>query len=221
VTASRTALPELPKVELEIARESRIGEGGFLVLRRAEITVVRQGERSQPVAYDFLDRRALDACVMVAHHEEHGRVYVWMRSSVRPPVALRPALPKHSGVLWEVPAGLIEPGEAPAAAAAREVGEELGFAVDAGELLQLGHGAFPAPGFVGEIHHYFSVAVDPGKRAEPEGDGSPIEEAAVVVAVPLEEALAACRRGEVPDSKTEIALRRFADVVAQARAGHA
>jgi hypothetical protein len=35
-----------------------------------------------------------------------------------------------------------------------------------------------------------------------------------VVAVPLDEALAAARRGELRDEKTELALRRLAEVLA-------
>lgn len=220
VTAPRATLPEPPKVELETLRETRLGEGGFLVLRRTELVTITDGTRSSGFPYDAVGRRALDASVMVAHHEHEGRVCVWLRSSLRPPVALREeatassSAPPLSPVLWELPAGLIEPGESPRAAAARELAEELGFDVAESAVLDLGPAAHPAPAMIGELHHFFRVEVDPKTRTEPAGDGSPVEAGAVVVAIPLEEALAACRRGDIRDEKTELALRRLADELA-------
>ena len=217
MTAPRSTLPDAPKVELETVSETRHGEGGFLVLRRTELITITNDARSVSFAYDAVHRRALDASVMVAHHEHEGRVCVWLRSSLRPPVALReamggePSSPPLSPVLWEVPAGLVEPGESPRAAAAREIAEELGFDVPEEKVLELGPAAHPAPALIGELHYFFHVEVDPKTRTEPAGDGSAVEAGAVVVAVPLDEALAACRRGHIRDEKTELALRRLAD----------
>jgi ADP-ribose diphosphatase len=211
----REHLPKPPKLDLEVIAD-RTGEpNGFLTVRRFDlVTLAPSGTRSAVFRYDVLDRRALDACVMVAHHLVDGRPHVWLRSAIRPPVYLRDQPPAHREALWEVPAGLVEPGESPAAAAAREVVEELGFEVTEAEMTALGPWAVPAPGFVGEMHHFFHVRVDPKTRTEPAGDGSPLEAGAAIVPVPLEDALAACRAGEIRDAKTELALRRFAEVVA-------
>jgi ADP-ribose pyrophosphatase len=213
-------LPAPPTVELDAIAEARLGEGGFLTLRRMELVSIQaDGARSASFPYDVVGRRALDASVMVAHHAEaDGRVYVWLRSCLRPPLALRapddgPGR-TDGAVLWEVPAGLVEPGESPRAGAARELAEELGFVVEEGALLDLGPPTLPAPALLGEWHHFFHVVVDPAARAEPDGDGSPVEAGAAIVAVPLDEALAACRRGDLHDEKTELALRRLADVLA-------
>ena len=210
MTAPRATLPELPKVELETVRDARLAEGGFLALRRTELVAVHDGARSASFAYDTVHRQALDAAVMVAHHLEAGRVHVWLRSCLRPPLALRDD--PMCAVLWEVPAGLVEPGESPRAAAAREIAEELGFDVPETALADLGPPGYPAPAFIGEIHHFFHVEVDPTTRVDPAGDGSPVESGALVVSVPLDDALLACRRGEIRDEKTELALRRLADV---------
>jgi ADP-ribose pyrophosphatase len=206
------ALPEPPKVELEVVRD-RTGEAksGFLDVRRLDLVAKRGSSTSATFAYDILARRALDACVMVAHHEANGRLHVWLRTAIRPPVVLRPIEPRHLEALWEVPAGLVEPGESPRAAAARELEEELGFSVAEEALEPLGPWSVPAPGFIGELHHYFHVRVDPSRRREPVGDGSPLEEAAQIVAAPLDELLADCRSGVIRDAKTELALRRLAD----------
>jgi ADP-ribose pyrophosphatase len=209
VTAPRATLPELPKVELETLRETRVAEGGFLTVRRAELVAVRDGARSAAFAYDVVDRRSVDAAVIVAHHVEGGRVHVWLRTCVRPPLALRSE--PLTAVLWEVPAGLVEPGERPRAAAARELAEELGFHVAEDALAPLGTTAYPAPAFIAEVHHFFHVEVVASTRGEPGGDGSPLEAAGTIVSIPLDAALAACRAGEIPDEKTELALRRFAD----------
>lgn len=213
LTHSRATLPRAPEVELEVVDERRVGEGGFLSVRRVELVAVSGGKRSQPFRYDMLDRRALDAAVMVAHHVEAGRVHVWLRSGIRPPIALRSHEPTGRGVLWEVAAGLIEPGETPARAAARELAEELGFTVAEAELDRLGGFSLPCPAAMGEVHHYFHVRVDPAAREEPQGDGSPLESDAAVICVPLEEALDACRRGDITDAKTELALRRLDEVL--------
>ena len=170
--------------------------------------------RSRPFRYDMVTRRALDASIMVAHHEgESGEPCVYLRSAVRPPIAFRREEPKVAAVLWEVPAGLIEPGEAPDVAAARELEEELGFTVRPDEMQPLGPNTFPAPGFVGDIHFFFHVRVDPKTRNEPRGDGSPLEEAARIISVPLARALDACKAGEIADAKTELALRRLAEII--------
>jgi ADP-ribose pyrophosphatase len=208
-------LPDTPKVELDVVldRTVQTDKRGFLKVRSVDLVAKREdGTRSRSFPYDVLDRSAIDAAVMVAHHVVDGRVHVFLRSAVRPPLALRPRdLVSPNG--WELPAGLIEPDERPAAAAAREVEEELGFAVKEADMIPLGPPAYPAPGFIGELHYYFQVRVDPETRGTPGGDGSPLEEGARIESIALDDALEACRRGDVPDAKTELALRRLREVV--------
>lgn len=212
---AEATLPAPPKVALSLLHEETVGAGGFLRIRRTQLQAVRGEARSAAFPYDLLDRRALDASVVVAHHSGPEGTRVWLRSCVRPPVSLRPGstAPSLGGNLWELPAGLVEPEETPRAAAARELAEELGFHVDETALVRLGPPTYPAPGFIGEEHHFFHVTIDPDTRKEPEGDGSPLEQDPRIVAIPLRDALAACARGAIPDAKTELALRRLADVL--------
>jgi ADP-ribose pyrophosphatase len=59
--------------------------------------------------------------------------------------------------------------------------------------------------------------VDPSERKAPDLDGSPLERFGEVIAVPLADALSWCSSGAIEDVKTEIGLRRFADIVARSR----
>jgi ADP-ribose pyrophosphatase len=206
-------LPAPPEIRLAVARdrtaESR-ASGGFLDVRRLDLVAhYPDGTESAPFAYDVAARTALDAVVIAACFVESGEVHVFLRSAVRPPCALRPIPPAHGGSLWELPAGLIEPGEDPAQCAARELGEELGFAAQARDMRPLGGWTFPAPGMIGEHHVFFQVDVDPSARREPSEDGSALERAAAIVSLPVREALEHCRRGTIRDAKTELALRRL------------
>ncbi len=212
-------LPSIPKVELDVIADRSSEPRGFLALKRFDFVVVRaDGSRSDLFRYDMVDRPALDAAVIVAHHVQNGVLHVYLRTCLRPPLSRRTRAPIGTGALWELPAGLIEPGETPVAGAARELEEELGFTVAEDALAPLGPWALPAPGFIGEVHWFFHVRVDPRSRREPGGDGSPLEADAVIVDLPLDDALAACRDGEIRDTKTELALRRLADVHARSEA---
>jgi ADP-ribose pyrophosphatase len=187
--------------------------GGFLNLRRVELSLrYPDGSTSPPFAYDLATRTALDAVVFLVHFQDPaGTRHVFLRSAVRPPVALRPIPPLHDGNLWEVPAGIIDPNETPEAAAAREIGEELGFQVAPSDLAELGPWTLPAPGVIGERHVFCHVEVDPRTRGVPKEDG-PLEHAGVVLALPLDAALAHCREGAIRDAKSELALRRLAEL---------
>lgn len=205
-----------PQVALTVARDrtaNASATGGFLNLRRLDLVArFPSGEISEPFAYDLVDREAMDAVVVVAHFVRDGRRQVLLRSAVRPPVALREG-EGHPGGMWELPAGLIEPGEMPAFAAARELAEETGVRVDAADLHELGGYTYPAPALIGERHFFFHVEVDPTTRVTPKGDGSVLEREAAILSLPVDHALAHCRSGAIRDAKTELALRRFAEAV--------
>jgi ADP-ribose pyrophosphatase len=183
------ALPPLPAIRVRVARDRSAGGlagGGFLNVSRLDLVVsYPDGTESASFPYDIAERRALDAAIIVAHFASGGVRHVYLRSAVRPPCALRRFEPAETGGLWEVPAGLVEPDEDPAAAAARELGEELGFAADAGAMTPLGAWMFPVPGMIAERNLYFSIEVDPHARATPTEDGSALERAAAICALPL------------------------------------
>lgn len=209
-------LPPPPAVTLSIVNDrtsTAKATGGFVDLRRVDLVAhYPSGAVSKPFSYDIATRVSLDAVIVVAHYEDvDGVRYVFLRSCTRPPVALRTIAPFDSGNTWEVPAGIIE-HEEPRAAAARELLEEVGFAVEPAALSELGPYSWPAPGVIGERHVYFHVAVDPSERRQPSEDGSELEREGEVIAVRLDAALEHARAGALRDAKTELALRRLAEL---------
>jgi ADP-ribose pyrophosphatase len=216
-------LPVPPHFTVEAVRPRSPEEPAFLhYVSRHVRTVDAQGRRSATLIYDEVDRPALDAVVIAAHFwapvGDAEQIFVVLRSAVRPPVSLRQQSrsplpePENRG-LWELPAGLVEPAEAGPdglrAAATRELLEEAGFEVSPDQFRSLGPSAFPAPGIIAERQFFFHVRVDPESQMTPPLDGSPLEEAGQLVAVPLRAALDAARAGLLSDSKTELALRRL------------
>ena len=208
-------LPPLPKIALSIVRDRSAdakATGGFLNVRRLELVAhFPDGSASAPFPYDIAMRASLDVVAIAAHYVQAGVRHVYLRSSLRPPLAFRDDPPAAGGVAWEVPAGLIDDGESPAEAAARELEEELGFHAAPSRLRPLGPAAFPVAGMCGESQAFFEIEVDPATRGTPSEDGSPLERGATVVAIPLDEALRHCRTGAIADMKSELALRRLAE----------
>lgn len=217
-----TDLPPLPEIALEQLEESSPDQGpGFLrVVRRKLRAHYPDGTTSQPFVYDEVDRRSIDAVVLAAHYlGEGGEAWVYLRTALRPPVVFRDAARSPTraidprGSIWELPAGLIDPGEQSpegvSRSALRELDEELGFRAAAGSLVELGPSSFLAPGFIAERHFFFAIEVDPRQRREPSLDGSALEAFGAVHALPLEAALACCRDGRIIDEKTELGLRRL------------
>ncbi len=109
------------------------------------------------------------------------------------------------GVIWEVPAGKREPGEAPEVCAARELEEETGYR--AGRLERTGE-ILTTPGFSDEVIHLFcAFDLTPGRlQRKP-------SELIELRTLELEHALAMVDDGAIVDGKTIAALyhagRRF------------
>jgi ADP-ribose pyrophosphatase len=206
-------LPSLPAIRIVVSRDRTAqsqATGGFLNVHRLElIAAYPDGTESGPFSYDVAAREALDAVVIAAHFVTRGVRHVYLRSAARPPCALRPVPPAHDGELWELPAGLVEPGEDPVDTASRELAEELGFHASSSDMRALGDWTFPAPGIIGERHLFFAVEVDSGARSIPTEDGSALERGAAIVALPVADAIEHCRRGAIRDAKTELGLRRL------------
>ena len=109
------------------------------------------------------------------------------------------------GLLFEIPAGRLDPGEAPEHCARRELQEEVG--VTAGRLERLTT-IWTTPGFTDErIHLFWAADLTAGAHAR-EAD-----EFIEVVPKPLSEVLGMVRTGEICDGKSVIAILYMAGFV--------
>jgi ADP-ribose pyrophosphatase len=106
------------------------------------------------------------------------------------------------GFLWEIPAGTLEPGELPAAGAARELREEAGLVAE--ELLPLGS-ILTAPGFCDERIHLFLARRLSGAPQQLDHD-----EVLTVSQLPMLRALEMIRCGTIEDAKTIAGLHHAA-----------
>jgi ADP-ribose pyrophosphatase len=102
--------------------------------------------------------------------------------------------------LWELPAGSLDPGEAPEAAARRECHEEIGKLPRRVELLGT---FFPTPGFCDEEMYLYRLDGLDDPTSDAHMDEDEIIEPKVFS---VEEARAMIARGEVADMKTVVGL---------------
>jgi ADP-ribose pyrophosphatase len=105
-------------------------------------------------------------------------------------------------MLWEVPAGTIEPGEDPALCALREVEEETGYQA---QMVTPIHGFFGCPGMVSEFLYAY-VAQGLTQTAQDLDDTEEIE----VHPMPLAQALDMIKDGTIRDAKSIATLLYYA-----------
>lgn len=103
------------------------------------------------------------------------------------------------GILWEIPAGVLEPGESGVECARRELWEEAGAVAESLEPMLT---IFTTPGFTDEQIQLF-LARGVSREREPSPDADEFLE---VVEVPLSEVLEMIARGELNDAKSAVAI---------------
>jgi ADP-ribose pyrophosphatase len=218
-------MPRVTDIEIVLDRtaEARCDEG-FLRLKRFRARNRRDdGSTSRDYPIDLIDRPTLDAVAVCAYARGPRGVEVLTRAGLRPAALFRrgkpTVLPEPEYLLVEeIVAGVLEPGERGVPAMQRrgadELHEEADLVVAPERLEPLGAPFFMLPGIASEKIHLLAVEVpppaSPGPRPAPaHGDGSPLEEGALLRWRSLDDAIRACEAGEIEDAKTELALRRL------------
>ena len=106
------------------------------------------------------------------------------------------------GTIWEVPAGKLDPGEAPDVCALRELEEETGYR--ASEIVPLGS-ILTTPGFTDERIHLFEA-----NGLEPSTQKLDADEVIELVPMPMSAALELVWTGQMVDGKSIVALVKAA-----------
>jgi ADP-ribose pyrophosphatase len=103
-----------------------------------------------------------------------------------------------NGFLYEVPAGRLDPGEAPIDCARRELREETGCSA---EQLDFLYTMYTTPGFTDErIHLFMASGLTHGET------GHEADEFLTLETVPLSHALEMIRDGVIQDAKTALGI---------------
>lgn len=172
-------MKESPSNRLEILETRKVFQGRVFdvtadTIREGDITYVREVVE-HPGSAVIVPLFADDTVALVRQYRHPARRY-----------------------LLEIPAGSLDQGETPAAGAARELEEELGFR--AGSLERLSE-FYVSPGFLAE-KMWLYLATDLIATAQRLDDDEIVE----VVRVPFVRALQMIASGEIEDAKTIIGL---------------
>lgn len=215
-----------PQIKIETLEQEVVAQG-FLGIdrRKVKISYPNMGPFSidpQFMTIDSVVRKANDAVAIIAYFKLNNEYYIYMRSCLRPALALRDfdkdserPEPYGSGVenLWEIPAGLVDANERGwgglVMAAQRELHEEIGIFADIIKFKPFGPRYFSSAGMSAERIFFFAVEVNPLTIDVPEEDGSALEMGGIVHAYSLTELREALENEEILDAKTQMAIMRF------------
>ena len=144
-----------------------------------------------------------DAVAMLLYNPEAGTVLMVRQFR----------LAKYSkggnGLLWEIPAGMMEDGEKPEEVAIRETLEETGYAIENPRLLRK---IIPAPGVMNEFIYIFYAEISRSQKIESGGGVAEEGEYLEVFELPLSDIDDMLERGKIEDAKTLVALCELREI---------
>lgn len=167
-------------MKFELLRSEKAYEGRAFSVRRDHLLT----PSGNTVKYDIIEHIG---SVNIVPVDENGQIY-FVRQY------------RHAAEmdLLELPAGTLEPGEAPEEAAAREIREEIGMAAQ--NIKEIGS-FYLAPGYSTELMHVFLATGLSHDPLDPDAD-----EYLSVEKIPIEAALRLAESGQMQDAKSMAAL---------------
>lgn len=184
-----------PKVTMHDVK--RVRDDGFLKIDAAEFSFADEGASARRRKVEVLERGDSSAVLI---HLKADDTFLLARQ-FRAPVRMREAT-EASGWTLEIVAGVIDPGETPEQSARREAMEEVGLNIGACEHIAT---VFPSPGGSSERIYIYYAAIEGVPPLE--AGGGLGDERIVKAIVPRAELEQLCRRGEIIDAKTLIAVQ--------------
>jgi len=176
----------------ETLSSERVYEGKIINVRKDKVTTVSGTSYREIVEHP-------EAVVMLALKPD-GKVI--MEKQFRKPV---------EGVVFELPAGKIDEGEKPEAAAARELREESGYRADSIRYLTK---LYTSVGFTDEvIYAYLCTGLTPGEPDLDEHEAIDIEEYDIGALLNM------VMSGEITDAKTQVAVLMVSRMIERGELG--
>lgn len=149
-----------------------------------------------------------DGATYERYVEDHGRAVAVLPYNPATRMALLVTMPRAAirfaggAPVLEAPAGIIEPGEAPADCALRELAEETGLELT---VLEPAGAIWMSPGTTTERVDLFLAAYDDAQRVGAGGGLESENENITVVETPLADLWAICEDADIPsDAKTRV-----------------
>jgi ADP-ribose pyrophosphatase len=187
-------MPDQPPITV-LAKEELLSRAMFRWIN-VRFTFHRfDGTVSEPVERIVFERG--DSAGMLLHDLARNEVILLEQVRIA-------TLDSGTGLLLEIPAGVIEPGDSAEDTARREIQEETG--APPGQLVWISS-FYPSPGACSERVHLFYAPYPEGvETAQTTGLAAENEDIRVL-RVPLEEAFQMVRDGRIQDAKTIIGLQ--------------
>lgn len=186
----------------------------FIKVERNLCKIEYPSGKVREMIVDSVARKNPDAAVIIPWTKIDGEIHVWLRSCIRPAAAIRNAKDpnfEYNGNFWELPAGIVDPGETPAQAAKRECLEEAGFDCELDKFIHI-QTILSMPALLAERLYFYTVFVNNNEQVQPTLDGSPLEEGGELCCIPLSDIERELKCGMISDMKTNLGIRMFREI---------
>ena len=184
--------------EIKIVSESRVYDG-YLKIDEA---VISESEGSEEqIQYSRFKITRPDAAAILVYNADEDTVILVKQYRY-------PAVGRVDGDIYEIPAGKVDKGETPEAAALREVKEEVGYDIKEGNMIFMSE-YFPSVGYSTEIIHLFAATVTNSDKTSDGGGVEGEHENINIHSIPASDFFKMISSGEIIDGKTIMGANAF------------